>query len=176
MTATTKNQFQQLLPTRKGELGEEIIYPFLKQKGWGKFVPVDDMPHPCDGFIFKMRPQFEFRAFEIKTRPKMVYYDGQGLDNHKIVTYDKLHAMGIEIIFFFIDENTRKIHASTYTKMKVETTNIENGKSITYPNTTILEKQKITLYNIRTMHDIGEISIEQANELKSLSNINEAYK
>lgn len=172
------SNFKSLNTVKKGLMGESIIYPFLKAKGWGKFTPdeKENIPHICDGFMYKMKPKFEFRAFEIKTRPKMFYYDSQGLDNNKIEAYDYLLGRGIDITFFFIDEITRKIHASKYSKMKIQSTNIENGKTITYPNSDILAKQKITMFNMRTMLEIGQISLEQQKELKSLSNMNESYR
>lgn len=166
------NNFKDLKSTKKGTYGENIIYPIIKAKGWGMFTPNenDNIAHLVDGFIFKMNPNFEFKAIEIKTRPKMNYYDAQGLDNNKIEAYNYLFARGIEIVFFFLDENNGNILTSSYTKMKEESTSLENNKTITYPNANILSKQKITLFSTRTMIRIGKLSIEQCNELKSLSN------
>ena len=169
------NSFQTLTSTIKGEYGEHLVESILKAKGYNFATPSHNSAHLCDGFIYKMGQTFELKAFEIKTRPAFNLFDSQGLDLNKILAYNYVASI-MPMLFFFIDENKGEILWSTYEKMNEETTQIEkNGKSVTYPNSVIMNKQGIRMYTTRTMNKLCNLLPEQIEAIRSLSKRNYAY-
>ena len=103
-------------------------------------------------------------------------YYAQGVDFNKLKNYEKIYE-NMEIVFFFIDENTKEILCSTFTKMN--TPNIQkeaSGRIVSYPNDSILANQKIMLYTTLSMQLVGYITDEQQTILKSLTNRNYIYQ
>lgn len=174
-----ENNFRNLQSVKKGDIGEEIIHKFLTIRGWNvNSINHNNAvrPHECDGYMTKIENgKFLIKAFEIKTRPKLIKFDAQGLDINKVAKYD-LIAEELELIFFFIDENDRTIRCSKYSKMNEVSVQQEQFREIIYPNTSILSKQKIKLYTTNTMQIIGYITEEQQKILKEESRINLKYK
>lgn len=168
------NEFKQLKTTRKGQYGESLIKPILKAKGWHLYEPdkTDNTAHLVDFFGYKMKDKMELKAFEVKSRPAMLYYQATGIDNNKIEAYNFIHEQGIDLVFFFIDETSGNILTSNYKTMLTESIQQELLKTIFYPNKDILKKQRITLFTTRTMKCIGKITKEQQDTLKSLTNSN----
>lgn len=176
MATDFKNQKR----TKKGELGETYVHPILRNKGWNVYTTSEDedKAHPIDCFITKMtKDSVQTKAVEVKTRPELKMYTSQGLDNHKIIKYDILEKL-MPVVIFFIDEDKGTISCCDYTYLKEPSTVFDKkaGKEVTYPNINILANQKITAYDATKLKFVANLTEEQKEALKALSNINPAYK
>lgn len=155
-------KFSEQHETRLGDIGELSINKFLTDNKFIIYKPINDAAHLIDGFA--IRNMNEIIGFEVKTKPKRIYYNDTGIDikhynRYKLV----LDKYGIEVFLFFVDGLYKKVYGNYLSVLDKE----ENG----YP----LNQKGIRYFDLDKMIIIDTIPDEIADMLIIHSKRNYKY-
>ncbi len=144
--------FQERL--RIGSTGEEIIKSYLINNGWVVYAPENLSPHPFDFLCYKNGSSF---IAEVKTKPKMKFYNATGIDyRHYIIYRDYQEKHSLPVFIFFVDYSLNLIYGNYLNELDKPYTQIESGNRIVYP--IINRKHNIITFPLSLMKFIGFIN------------------
>jgi len=117
MEMKQQNLWEKMPQVKKGDLGEKIVRKYLEAKGWVIYEPVGNMAHFTDKFAVKDKK--EIILIEVKTKPKLNYYDGTGFDFRSYNQYKILsHKHNMRVFIFFVDEMLGKIYGNFLSELE----------------------------------------------------------
>lgn len=146
--------FQKLKTTIAGNLGEAYIPQFCKAKNLKCYQPSWNDSFPVDSIMLDNKNKVY--ALEIKTKPKMLYYDRTGFDYVDYLTY---LDFDIPVYILFVDYIAKKIYGNWLTKLK---------------NNVIIDG-KYVYFELKHMITYKELNEDEVLQLKNASN-NTYYK
>lgn len=163
-TIQKNSSFENLITTKKGNLGERIIIDLLEKKNWICYQAITEKAHGFD--IMASKNKSNLCIIEVKSKAKRTYYPDTGVDLRNYKKYVDVHLKyGIPFYIIFIDENMKKIYGNTIEKLSQKTSVIHNGKTLNYP----LKQNGLIYFPMKNMVEICEITDECADQLKQLS-------
>lgn len=162
---------------KKGEIGEKIIAKLLEEKGYIVYVPITEKAHAFDMLAVKNKKVF--RIAEVKSYPRMLYYDATGINEKHYEEY--LYIMketGILVLIFFIDECDKCIYLANLDKLKEEKIIFDRlkKKNIKFPFLLNSKNGKKRLFHLSQLLKLKELNKEEIIELKKYTTRNEIYK
>ncbi|MTB50066.1 hypothetical protein [Lewinella sp. W8] len=98
-------KFTDLPTTKRGDVGERIVYDHLRAKGCHIYEP-EDGPHPIDRFMVARDGQCF--AFDVKTYRRQFTRPYTGIDAPDFEKYTSLR--GVTVLLFFVDAFERCIY------------------------------------------------------------------
>ena len=156
------------IASQKGELGEEIVTPYLESKGFIVYRPFTKGSHAFDGMAIKDKK--ESIAYDVKAKPRLKYIPGTGVDEKHFKTYSdfsKRHNMPFWI--FFVDEHMGSVYGNEIKELEKPVQ--EGGRTFPY----LINKETIRVWHLSSMITIGNITSEEQRSLVELSQRNYKY-
>lgn len=125
---TKKTNFEDLKTTRKGKIGEDAIIDWLEKKGWVVYSPKTKSAHWFDNLVVKDKSYI--RVVEVKTKAKMKFYDGTGIDTRHLREYQKFvnNHKDIEMWILFVDEELEQVYGNELIKLLKEVVGKDSRK------------------------------------------------
>lgn len=168
--------FEELVTTRKGTVGEAEVDKYLKSKGIIPYSPASGVAHPFDRLCATVDKKKIFIA-ECKAKASRTYYPDTGINLKSYNEYKYiLDTYGIDIWLFFVDEYKRKIYGNLLTELSKEIVIKHGSKAIKYP---LVQKStygtEIIYFPLHSMKPVCDISEKAVAELKRLSSRNYEY-
>ena len=123
--------FQDLKTTQLGNLGEKYISEFAKSKGAKAWTPAQIESYPVDSICMKDWKPF---GIEVKTKPRMKFYDFTGFDSDDYKKYVDANNEGFNIYVLFVDSVTNSIYGNWIKNLITQPKKyFNNDKLITFP-------------------------------------------
>lgn len=111
MTKPYKTDFQALITTRKGNVGERIAQRLLRRRGWYVYAPAKEEPYPVD--IIAYKPGEAIQAIDAKAYPRRARHNDTGIDEKDYRTYQAFTgATGAEVTLMFIDQVEKCVYGA----------------------------------------------------------------
>ena len=146
--------FQERL--QKGSLGEIIVINHLKEKGYLVYTH-PKQAHPVDMVCF----DDNYRMFfvEVKTKPKLNSYNGTGIDYRHFEIYKQLRdSYNTELYIYFVDFSVGSIYGNEINTLIKPVVSFENDEIVRYPFTVGRGRNKVIIFSLENMVEIGRIS------------------
>ncbi len=148
-----------------GDIGETLVSQFLQDKfGYAIYRPQDDkVAHWIDIIAMDKFTDGMF-AVEIKTKPKLLYYNATGINTRSHYEYLELQKKhNLDVMLFFVDADLKQIYYSKLSSLLIPTIYNE----IQYPNFEILQKQNIVLFPLEEMEVVKNLTENEINLIKN---------
>jgi hypothetical protein len=146
-------EFNELVQTKKGGIGEEIILNWLDQNGYICYNPYNqNRPHWCDIVFFNKN--YELFFADVKTKAKLNKYNATGINTNSYNNYKKImNETNQKFFIFFVDENAKDIHL-------LDLSNCSNGFHL-------VQNDKIIYWKLEEMIKIADnLDLNICNQIK----------
>ncbi len=158
MTQTGSDSWNERTNVKKGNVGEQIVFNYLRNKDYVVYRPVTDGAHPFDNLCVSRDKKTIFIA-EIKTKEARQYYPDTGIDIKNYNEYKFIqNKYNLQIFLFFVDAANLKIYGNFLDRL--ETQKVE-GKYL-YP----LRQNNIIYFPLSNMEMVSELTTEQAKAIE----------
>lgn len=107
------NSFTALTTTKLGYRGEEFISEFAASKKSKAYIPAVSQSYPIDGLAITEKGVLY--GIEVKTKPRLMYYEKTGFDAADWMTYTNLP---FPVYVLFVDYITKSIYGSWISNLK----------------------------------------------------------
>ena len=163
------------IQVKKGNIGEEIIKQFLKEKGFVIYRPELDMSHVFD--IIAIKEKKQIIIVEVKTQARRNYYDDTGVTLKHYNEYQIIkQKYNLPMFLFFVDEMLKKIYGNWLSELEKPYEVVRMGEKVIYPLTQKGSTGIRVYFHLDKMIIIKEnIDENIINDLKSLSTRNYEY-
>lgn len=163
--------FKDLPGVKKGDLGEQIVNEWLASRGLIIYEPITDNSHGFDRLVSKDKKSLVI--VEVKTKPKRLYYPDTGIDIRHYNGYKAVSEKhNIPLCIFFVDEILQQIYCGWLSEIGKPKEIEWKGKLIKYP----LYSGRIVYFYQPDMKIIHNLSVEESEQIKKLSNRNYKYQ
>lgn len=155
-------EFKDLVQTKKGAIGEQIILNYLEQNGYECFIAYNqNKAHRCDIICFNKNNEIVF--IDVKTKPKLNKYNATGINTNSYNNYKKImNETNKKFFIFFVDENAKDIHL-------LDLSNCSDGFHL-------VQNYSITYWMLEEMIKIADNLDENiCNQIKNLNTRNYEY-
>ncbi len=151
---------------KKGNLGEEIVEAYLRDKGFIIYRPIEEQgAHLCDRFCATPDKGCIVIA-DIKTKARRTHYPDTGFNISHYKQYKAVSCKyNIHVFIYFVDECEKKIYGNTLEELEKPRTITHNNKQISYP----LEQKGIIYFPVAFMKTVSKLTSGQCEELKRYS-------
>ena len=141
---------------KKGNKGEKIIQEYLEQKQYNVYIPTTDIMHWFDGVATKNKEELFF--YDVKTKPKFIYYEAQGIDERHYEQYLKLsEKTNSPFYIYFVDDQSGDVHKASLRKLQILK---EKGEIIEFKN------KKILAWYLKHLEFLFKLTDKQIKEFK----------
>ena len=155
------SRWQEKKSVKKGNLGEDIILKWLEEKGWICYSVTSDRPHAFDFLAVKNKK--EIMIVEVKAKAKLNNFPETGIEIKHYNEYKEiLEKYNIPVFIIFVDEMLKEIYGNTLEELDNDSRESPWGNQI--------------LFKMKNMIHIGNLTDEQAEELRKLSERSYGYK
>jgi hypothetical protein len=171
--------FRDLLTTRKGEIGENIVEQYLRDQGFQTYKSTDlDNSHTTD-FLGIRRGKV--MVCDAKAKPLRVNRCDTGIDLVHWHRYKALgEAHGMRVFIFFVDEDLGLVYGNFLDVLDCIHLHksMKTGARVlpAYPLTENNGKDEIRYYEYCDMLQLAKLTPQQIAELKSLSTRDPKYQ
>ncbi len=164
-------KFEELVTTKKGNLGEDLLDKYLESKGLVIYRPKEGKAHPFDRLCASADKRHLVIA-ECKTKPARLYYPDTGINvsHYEDYLYVRNHYK-VNIWIYFVDEYKKMIYGNPLEKLESPRRIFHNGKEIEYP----LIDRGIIYFPLIAMEVVAKIDEESALKLQQLSSRSYSY-
>lgn len=168
--------FDDLVTTKKGYIGEHEVDRYLASIGIIPYAPTIGKAHPFDRLCASSDKKRLFIA-ECKAKASRSYYPDTGINESNYQDYKNiLKTYGIDIWLFFVDEHKQSIYGNLLSVLESPKIVNHGGKNIRYP---LLQRdyrgKQIIYFPLESMVEVCKISPDVALQLKALSSRNYEY-
>jgi Holliday junction resolvase len=163
-TIPANSSWNSKIEVKKGNRGEQIVYEFLKKKGWIVYKAVTDGSHCFDFFFFIDRR--ELRVIEVKTKAKRNKYPDTGFALKHYEEYKRImERHNLEIYIVFVDEGSGDIYGNFLRKLEEPKVLFINNKQMIYPNVCF----DTIYFPVENMVTIAKLNEQDVDYLKTYS-------
>jgi len=164
MIQKSSDSWSEKVSVKKGNIGEEIVFNYLRDLGYVIYRPVTDGAHAFDNLCVSRDKRTIFIA-EIKTKEARQYYPDTGININSYNEYKFIERKyNLPVFLFFVDAANQKIYGNFLTRL--ETPRVEGECS--YP----LQQNGIIYFPLSNMELVAELTAEQAEAIKKHSTKN----
>lgn len=164
----TLDNFQDKIQTQKGQIGENIIKSFLKNKGYIIYKPELSGAHAFD--ILAIRNKQELLIAEVKSKARRNKYPDTGIDIKHYNEYKYISQKhNLPIFIFFVDEMEHNIYGNFLSLLEKPTIIDKINKK--YPS----QENSIIYFPLKNMKTIFKLTDDQVSQLKKYSTRNYKY-
>jgi hypothetical protein len=161
--------FNEKPTTLLGDYGEAIVTEYLDKKGLVLMSNINnDKPHPFDLLISnRNNGDWMLSMADVKTKPKLIIYNGTGIDINHYNTYKFLQEVyNMNFFIYFVDYDLGKCYGNTIDNLNIKHT--ENDKE--YPFEILGENnERLIIFHMDNMIEQFILTEEQIKRLKELS-------
>jgi len=144
------SNFKNLKTTIYGDMGEAYTPEFCSVKQIKCYQPIEDASFPVDRLFIKNKKTY---GLEIKTKPRMLYYNRTGMDTADDIEYIN---MDIPVYILFIDYISKSMYGNWIHKL-------QKNKTV---------QGKYTYYELSDMKEYRKLTNDEVDVLKNASNNN----
>lgn len=130
-------EFNNLQTTRLGDRGEQFIQEFAKSKCAKAYIPAIKESYPCDSIA--IHSGGTLFGIEVKTKPRMKYYEQTGFDSNDFLAYCNL---GFPVYILFVDYVTKSIYGAFVSHLK--RFSLPKGKLVLFPLSCMTKYRDLT--------------------------------
>lgn len=170
--------------SKKGDYGEFVVNCLLQERGYQLHVPQPtlsgvekyrDDAHLFDGMA-RLRKYIGKDVFyyDVKTKPKLMHYDGTGVDKSQLEHYKSL-SEELEFKIIFVDKETKSIYGNTIVELMKPYHNEneehkKNGGDYPFEMQGIDENTRefctLIIFSMKNMKRLGTIGEEDLKKLQ----------
>jgi hypothetical protein len=149
---------------KKGTYAEEIVFNYLRGKGFVVYRPSSGCAHGFDNLAVKDKKKIII--VECKAKARRNYYPDTGINKKHLEDYLYIQEKhNLPVYIFFIDEMEGRIYGNTLDRLMLPANHIKKGEKITYP----LYQKGIVYFHLDNMVNIADIEKKQVEFLKKHS-------
>ena len=141
---------------RKGEIGEQIVKPYLEAKGYVVYRPATEGAHAFDALA--IRSKEHCIAYDVKAKAMMNKYPATGVNLSHFMCYWKFsqkHHMPFWL--FFVDEMLGQIYGNNLDELEKH----RHVDGVDYPFVLNTRKDDIRLWPLEAMLKVTDLTDEQ---------------
>lgn len=169
---TNSNNWQDKPEVKKGNIGENIVDKYLRDKGFVPYYPDMRSAHPFDR-LCASKDKRTLLIAEVKAKAKRTYYPDTGFNISNYEDYCNIRQKyNIPIYLYFVDEGMGLVYGNKLSVLEEEKIIKHQMMDLKYP----LKQKGIIYFPIEKMEVIGAITEKKQQELKDLSSRNYPYK
>lgn len=160
------------IQVQKGNVGEQIVFKLLEDKGYVVYRPITEKAHAFDNLAIKDKKTVMIAEVKTKARRNNYYDTGINLSHYEEYKYI-YDTYKIPVFIFFVDEMEKTIYGN-YLDILEKPYNFiarDNYRSCNYP----LIQGNIIYFNLDKMKVLCELENNVSEQLKNLSTRNYKY-
>jgi len=171
MNQTNSNNWQDKPEVKKGNIGENIVDKYLRNKGFVIYYPDKGKPHPFER-LCASRDKRKLLIAEVKAKAKRTFYPDTGFNIKHYKDYCHIREKyNMPIFVYFVDEHEGKVYGNNLLELEKRREITHNFKILVYP----LKQNGIIYFPRIAMIELGDIAEEEKQELKQLSKRSYSY-
>lgn len=130
-------EFTALTTTILGSRGEEFLTEFAQAHDSKAYIPSISESYPVDGIAISAKGKAW--GIEVKTKPRMKYYEQTGFDSNDFLAYCNL---GFPVYILFVDYVTKSIYGAFVSHLK--RFSLPKGKLVLFPLSCMTKYRDLT--------------------------------